>query len=190
MDTTRDSFSAALPNELALVVRAKAEPTAFAAIYDYYFPRVYNFVRYRVADADRADDLTAQVFERALVGIHSYQLERGSFAAWLFAIARNAVSDWLRSQRRRRSLSLQALRGRASPEPQPEDTVIANETHAQLLAAVGCLSDRERDLIALKFAAGLTNRRIAELTGLSASNVGVILYRAVRRLRVELSTRE
>lgn len=52
------------------------------------------------------------------------------------------------------------------------------------------LSDRERDLIALKFAAGLTNRRIAELTGLSENNVGVILYRAVQRLRVELNAKE
>ena len=52
------------------------------------------------------------------------------------------------------------------------------------------LSDREQDLIALKFAAGLTNRRIAEMTGLSQNNVGVILYRAVRRLRAKLSTKE
>jgi RNA polymerase sigma-70 factor (ECF subfamily) len=179
-----------LPDELALVARAKVEPTAFAAIYDHYFPRIYNYVRYRVSDAARVDDLTALVFERALAGIHSYRPERAGFATWLFAIARNAVNDWLRGQQRRRWLSLEALSGRASPEPQPEDIVAANETRAQLLAAMGCLSKRERDLIALKFAAGLTNRRIAELTGLSASNVGVILYRAVRRLRAELSSRK
>lgn len=65
-----------------------------------------------------------------------------------------------------------------------------NETRAELLAAVARLSDRERDLIALKFAAGLTNRRIAELTGLSESNLGVILYRAVPRLRAEMSAKE
>jgi len=55
---------------------------------------------------------------------------------------------------------------------------------------VARLSDRERDLVALKFAAGLTNRRIAELTGLSESNLGVILYRAVPRLRAEMSAKE
>ena len=185
-----DGTVAVLPNELALVVRAVAEPTAFAAIYDHYFPRVYNYVRYRVRDAETADDITAQVFERALVSIGSYRPERGPFGAWLFAIARNAVSDHLRAQRRRRWLSLEVLRDRASAEPQPEEVAIHSETRAELLAAVARLSERERDLIALKFAAGLTNRRIAELTGLSYSNVGVILYRAVRRLRVKLSAKE
>ena len=185
-----DGTVTVLPNELALVARATAEPAAFAAIYDHYFPRVYNYVRYRVGDAETADDLTAQVFERALANIGSYRPKRAPFAAWLSAIARNTVSDHLRAQKRRRWLSLQVLRDRASAEPQPEEAVIHNETCAELLAAVARLSDRERDLIALKFAAGLTNRRIAELTGLSQSNVGVILYRAVRRLRVELSTKE
>ncbi|MBC8255576.1 MAG: sigma-70 family RNA polymerase sigma factor, partial [Ardenticatenia bacterium] len=95
-----------------------------------------------------------------------------------------------RAKRRRGWLSLEVLRDRASAEPQPEEVVIHSETRAGLLAAVARLSDRERDLIALKFAAGLTNRRIAELTGLSESNVGVILYRAMRRLRAKLGAKE
>lgn len=185
-----DGTVAVLPNELALAARATAEPAAFAVIYDHYFSRVYNYVRYRVQNAETADDITAQVFERALANIGSYRPERAPFGAWLFAIARNAVNDYLRAKRRRRWLSLEVLRGRASAEPQPEEVAIHHETRAELLAAVACLSDRERDLIALKFAAGLTNRRIAELTGLSESNVGVILYRAVRRLRAELSAKE
>ena len=182
-----DGTVAVLANELALVARATAEPAAFAAIYDHYFPRVYNYVRYRVRDAETADDITAQIFERALVSIGSYRPKRAPFAAWLFGIARNAVNDCLRAQRRHRWLSLEVLHGRASIEPQLEEIAIHSDTRAELLAAVARLSDRERDLIALKFAAGLTNRRIAELTGLSESNVGVILYRAVRRLRSELS---
>lgn len=182
-----DGTVAVLPNELALVARATVEPAAFAAIYDHYFPRVYNYVRYRVQDAETADDITAQVFERALVSIGSYRPEHAPFAAWLFAIARNAVIDHLRAQRQRRWLSLEVLRDRASAEPQPEEVITRDETHAELLADVARLSDRERDLIALKLAAGLTNRRIAELTGLSESNVGVIVYRAVRRLRAEVS---
>jgi RNA polymerase sigma factor (sigma-70 family) len=185
-----DGTVGVLANELAVVARATAEPAAFAAIYDHYFPRVYNYVRYRVGDAQTTDELTAQVFERALARISSYRPERGPFAAWLFAIARHAVSDCLRAQRRRRWLSLEALRGRASTEPQPEEVAIHNETRADLLAAIARLSDREQDLIGLKFAAGLSNRRIGELTGLSRSNVGVILYRAVRRLRAELGVKE
>jgi RNA polymerase sigma-70 factor (ECF subfamily) len=185
-----DGTVAVLANESALVARATAEPAAFAAIYDHYFSRVYNYVRYRVGDTEMTDDITAQVFERVLVNVGRYCPERAPFAAWLFAIARNAVNDHFRAQKRLRWLSLDALRDRASVEPRPEEVVIHAETRAELLAAVARLSDREQDLIALKFAAGLTNRRIAEMTGLSQSNVGVILYRAVRRLRAKLSAKE
>jgi len=183
-------ITAVLPNELALVARARVEPAAFAAVYDHYFPRVYNYVRYRVSDAATADDLTAQVFERVLTKIKHYDPKRGPFAAWLFAIARNTVNDHLRARRRHRWLSLEALRDWSSDEPQPEDLVVRNESHAEMLAAVACLNNRQRNLIALKFGAGLSNRRIAELTGLSESNVGVILYRSVRQLRVALSAEE
>ncbi len=176
-----DGTVAVLPNELALVVRAVAEPTAFAAIYDHYFPRVYNYVRYRVRDAEPADDITAQVFERALVSIGSYRPERGPFGAWLFAIARNAVSDHLRAQRRRRWLSLEVLRDRASAEPQPEEAAIHTENRAELLAPEDYMSDPVFFPTTLKVPPAPTNRRIPELPGLWDSTPGVIMYRAVRR---------
>jgi len=185
-----DGAIAISPNEAALAARAMTEPAAFAAIYDYYFPRVYNYVRYRVQDAEAADDITSQVFEHALVNIRRYRSERAPLAVWLFAIARNAVNDYLRAQWRRRWLSLDALRDWPSSDPQPEEIADHNETRSRLLLAVAHLTERERDILGLKFGAGLTNRNIGELVGLSESNVGVILYRAVRRLRAELSSTE
>lgn len=185
-----DGTVAVLPNEWALVAQAVAEPAAFAAIYDHYFPRVYNYARYRVGDAQMADDLTAQIFEKVLVKIGEYRPERRPFAAWLFAIARNAVNDHLRAQRRHPWLSLDALRDRASASPPPEEIVEHDESRNELLDAVARLSERERELLALKFAAGLTNRDIAALAGLHEGNVGVILYRAVRRLRAMLAAEE
>lgn len=185
-----DGTVAVLPNERALVAQAVAEPAAFAAIYDHYFPRVYNYARYRVGDAQTADDLTAQVFERVLAKIGEYRPERRPFAAWLFAIARNAMNDHLRAQRRQPWLSLEAVRDRASATPSPEVIVERDESRSELLEAVARLSERERELIALKFAAGLTNRTIADLTGLSEGNVGVVLYRAMRRLRAVLAIKE
>ncbi len=181
---------AVLLNEQELVARATSKPAAFTAIYNHYFPRVYNYARYRVRDASAADEITAQVFEKALVKIESYQPERAPFAAWLFGIARNTVNQYLRFQRRHRWISLDLLFSRHSGDSSPEDTLILSESHTELMAAVAGLSDRERDIIALKFAAGLTNRRIATLTSLGESNVSVILYRSIRRLRNELSSRE
>ncbi len=177
-------------DEAAWIARAQADPAAFGALYDHYFPRIYSYIRYRVADATLADDLTATVFLRALAALGRYDATGAPFAAWLFAIARNAVSDHLRAERRHRWLSLDIVREWISPEPAPDVTALAGEERARLLAAVARLPARERDLIGLKFAAGLTNRRIAELSGLTESNVGVILYRAVRRLRTDLDPQE
>lgn len=181
---------AILPNELTLVTRASADPAAFAEVYDHYFPRVYNYIRLRIQDSVATDDVTAQVFERALVHIKRYRPARAPFAAWLFAIARNVVNDHLRAQRRHRWISLDMLQNQPSPAPQPDEVAERNETRTELLAAVARLSRRERDLIALKYGAGLANRRIARLTGLSEGNVGVIVYRAIRRLRAELGDKE
>lgn len=173
-------------DERALVKRAQDRPSDFAALYDHYFPKVYNYVRYRVQDAALTDDLTAQVFTKVLTNINQYQAERGPFSAWLFGVARNVVTDHFRGQKKRRWFSFELLQHRVSDSNDPEDLAIRNEEHERLLAAVAQLPERERDLIGLRFGAGLTNRRIAELTGLTESNVGVIIHRTLRRLRVQL----
>jgi RNA polymerase sigma-70 factor (ECF subfamily) len=179
-----------LANEIALVARAKVEPAAFAAIYDHYYPRIYAYVRYRVRDAGLTEDITAQIFERVLANLSKYDAEQAPFAVWLFTIARHRVSDHHRAQQRRHLLPLDLVRGRASADPAPEEIVVRDETREALLVAVSRLSERERDILALKFGAELTNRRIAALTGLTESNVGVILYRAVRRLRADIDAQE
>lgn len=177
----------ALANEIAILTQAKRDPSAFAAVYDHYFAGVYNYVRYRVPDACQAEDLTAQIFERVLRNLGSFDSgNQAGFSAWLFTVARNLVTDTLRSQRRRRWFSLEQVSDQPQRLPLPEEQVIHSEMQDALLAALTVLNDRERDLLALKFVAQMTNRRIAEVTGLSESNVGVILHRALAKLRGEL----
>ncbi len=185
-----DGAIGTLAQEMALVGCAKAEPSAFAAIYDHYYPRVYTYIRYRVNDAETADDLTAQVFERVLVKIGLYNPAQAPFAAWLFALARNVVNDHLRFRRRHPWLPLEMLFQHAADDPPPEAVAVHAEAQAELLAAVAKLDAREREIIALKFAGGLTNRRIAKMTGLGEKHVSVILYRAMRRLREQLKAEE
>ncbi len=184
-----DGTAGALTQERRLVARAQVEPSAFAAVYDHYYPRVYTYIRYRVSELEAAQDLTARVFERVLDKIGDYRAERAPFGAWLFTIARNVVNDHLRSQKRHPSLPLDDLE-LASPEPCPEEAVMRSQTLAGLLAALAGLSEREREIVALRFAAGLTNRRIAEMMGLSEKNVSVILYRAMQRLREQVQAEE
>ncbi len=184
-----DCTAGALTQERMLVARARVEPGAFAAVYDHYYPRVYTYIRYRVGEVQTAEDLTARVFEHVLIKIGDYRAERAPFAAWLFTIARNAVNDHLRSQRRHPPLSLDDLELVCS-EPSPEEAVVRSQAHARLLAALAGLGEREREIVALRFAAGLTNRRIAEMMSLSEKNVSVILYRAVQRLRKRYEAEE
>jgi RNA polymerase sigma factor (sigma-70 family) len=191
MDTQILGTLAAAPSdEEILAERAQSDRAAFAAVYDHFFRRVYNYARYRVGDSDAADDVTAQIFEQVLRHLPKYRPQRGLFAAWLFRIARNAVYDYLRQRRRHPQLSLEALTDRVSDQPGPDQQVEERLRWAHLLNLIAMLSEREQEVIALKFGAGLTNRQIAELMKLSESNVGVILYRTLGKLRELLRAEE
>jgi RNA polymerase sigma-70 factor (ECF subfamily) len=170
-----------------LAQAAACTPEAFAELYQRYYARVFNYVRYRSQDLATAEDLTAQVFERLLERIDGYDPERAPFSAWLFAIARNLVNGHYRAQRRRSWLPIDLFHGWPSGESGPEEALLQDETEAELLAAIARLDERERDLLGLKFAGQLNNRQIAAVAGLSESNVAVILHRAIERLRAELA---
>ncbi|MEW5868917.1 MAG: sigma-70 family RNA polymerase sigma factor [Chloroflexota bacterium] len=168
----------------------KLDAQQFMAWYDEYFGRVYNYACYRCGDSVTADDLVALTFERVLLHLEDYDARRGSFGAWLFKIARNVINNHLRGEARRAHLPLEYAGDQADQTVSPEDRLIQGETQTEMLLALAQLSERERDLLSLKFAGRLTNRRIAEVTGISETNVGVILYRAVRRLRAVLAVEE
>jgi RNA polymerase sigma-70 factor (ECF subfamily) len=156
----------------------------FAALYDRYFTRVYNYVRYRVGDAPSADDVVSRVFEKALDRLDSFDRERGLLDAWLFGIARNAVADHFRD--RRPGASLDEAEALPDGEPRIEAGLERDESARGLLRALRLLDERQRELLALKYGARVTNRAIAAQTGLTESHVGVLLHRAVKTLQSAL----
>jgi RNA polymerase sigma-70 factor (ECF subfamily) len=158
---------------------AKTEETDWNAVYAHEMPRIYNFFRYRVGQ-DVAEDLTATTFEKAWRARARYNSDIASFSTWLFTIARNVATDHLR--KRREFVSLEAIH-HMSDGGTPEDAALRRAEFARLTTLFAKLSDRERDLISLKYGAGMTNRAIAETTGLSESNVGTILHRVIAGLR-------
>ncbi|MFA6028234.1 MAG: sigma-70 family RNA polymerase sigma factor [Elusimicrobiota bacterium] len=161
-------------------------PQDFSSLYDRYFSRVYGYVRCRVASAAEADDVAARVFEKVLEALPGYRAERGSFEAWLFAVARNAVRDHYRARRWRSFFSLDDALERPSGEPRVEDRLEDDEDRRRLVEALEGLDERTRDVLALRFQAGLTNRDIAATLGLGESHVAVLIHRAVKRLQSEL----
>ena len=187
---TLSSATLTITNEQALVARAKADPAAFAAIYDHYYPRIFNYVMMCLGNPDAANDVTAGVFEKVLNTLDSYRPDRGEFGGWIFVIARSAVNSQQRADKRRRWLPLAKIDDLPANEPGPEATAALREEHARLLSAVGVLAAHEQEILALKFGADLTNREIAKLVGRSESNIGVILYRGLRTLRSALEEKE
>ncbi len=161
---------------------AKADEATFEELYEHYLPRLFNYMIYRLGNRQLAEDLTATVFEKALTRIATYRRDRGAFSTWLFTIARNVITDHLRQQARAEIVNLDDLCALAAPET-PETQYLRQEELARLYTGLNLLAEREREIIALKFAAELPNTRIAQVVGLSAENVGVILYRAIGKLR-------
>lgn len=156
-----------------------AEPD-WDALYAEQLPRVYNFFRYHVGDGPEAEDLTAVTFEKAWRARGRYRRDLGAFSTWLLAIARNVATDHHRSRRPTAPLeaAMDVPGGRT-----PEDLAIARSNIERLERLLAALTPRERELVALKYGAEMTNRAIARLTGLSESNVGTVLHRTIMELR-------
>ncbi|MBI2849550.1 MAG: sigma-70 family RNA polymerase sigma factor [Chloroflexi bacterium] len=156
---------------------------AFAALYEKHMPGVYQYVLYRVGDVPTAEDLTSTVFEKALYSFHRYRSEQASFPTWLMSIARNTLIDYFRVQGKRKHMPLEAANDIAADDPLPDEEATHKEELQRLRLCLSGLSQQEQEIISFKFGAGVTNRSIAGLLSLSESNVGVTLYRAVRKLR-------
>jgi RNA polymerase sigma-70 factor (ECF subfamily) len=172
--------------ELELRRGAKASQTldALTPLYEQYAPRILMYMQYRCDDSAAAQDLAAQVFERALQGLHRFHHEGDTpLSAWLFGIARHVVTDWQRQQYVRKFLPWDHFTRRASGEPGPEQIALESEERQRLRQALTRLSSRERDVLGLRFSSELTNRQIAKMLGLSESNVAVILFRTMQKLR-------
>ncbi len=152
----------------------------FAEKYRTYLPRILNYMRLRVGYEALAQDLTATTFERAFAGIDSLRSEE-AFGGWIFTIARNVIARHYRDHRE--ATSLDNVADMLDPAPSPEGRAMEAVELQEILAGLQTLSEREREIIRLKFIGGLKNREIAPLMGLSESNVAVILYRALGKLR-------
>jgi RNA polymerase sigma-70 factor (ECF subfamily) len=150
------------------------------ALYADQLPRVLNYFRFRFGRHVDAEELTSCTFEKAWRARKRYRQDLASFPTWLFRIAHNVGMDYLRSRRHLLPIDL-AMESAANGTPL--DDAAHDSDLARLTRLAAGLPERERELIALKYGAEMDHRIIAQLTGLSESNVGVILHRTVQTLR-------
>jgi RNA polymerase sigma-70 factor, ECF subfamily len=152
----------------------------FDALYRSNRDDVFAYVAGMVRDRAAAEDVTAAAFERAFRKRRSFDGRRGEPRAWLFGIARNAALDELR---RRRRVATLAVDPEDVAADLPGDAAEVALRRSVVLAGIASLEARDRELVALKFFAGLSNSEIASVLGVSESNAGTMLHRAVQKLR-------
>jgi RNA polymerase sigma factor (sigma-70 family) len=153
-----------------------------------YHPRIYNYLRYRVSTPEDAEDLIGTIFEQAYTHRQQFDPTKGAFSAWLFRIAHNALVDHYRTHERRSTWETEAdfPPDLVTPEPSLEAQMVHQETIAQLLQSLKGLSERDQEVLSLKFAGKLRNKEIGEILNMKEKTVSVALLRAMRRLRQQM----
>ena len=154
----------------------------FVRVYRAHVDAVYAFFAYSVQRAV-AEDLTSQTFERVIKAWRSYDPAKASERTWILSIARNLLTDHYRRESHRRGVSLDEHPSLADVLGEAEsgfDRILSDDALRTWLAP---LSEREREVVSLRYAAELPANEIAEITGLSPANVHQIASRSLRRLR-------
>ncbi|MBN1991832.1 MAG: sigma-70 family RNA polymerase sigma factor [Anaerolineae bacterium] len=160
----------------------------FAELFQRYYPRVYNYLRYRVGALEDAEDLLGVVFEKAYTHREQFEAQKGAFSTWLFRIAHNELANYYRARERRSKWEAdgEMPNDLVTPEASPETQVIRQESVARLLQGLAQLSERDQTVISLKFGSRLNNQEIGQIMDLKEKTVSVVLLRAMRRLQKQL----
>jgi RNA polymerase sigma-70 factor (ECF subfamily) len=172
---------AAACSDAELVEATLRDTSSFLALYERYFPKVQRYVRIRVSDRAACEDITSEIFMAALAGLAEFR-GSGSFAAWLFRIAQNAIRSHHRGDRTVRldETALALVRGE---DPSPPEEALRRERLLRLRAIVSTLTPEQQSLLALRFGAELESHEIGQVLGKSAVAVRVAVHRTVAELR-------
>lgn len=166
-----------------LAAAAKGDRAAFGEVYDGFVKKIYDYAFFRVKDRQRAEDIVADTFMKALEHVHTYDESKGAATAWLYRIARNTLVDQYRNAKKTTQF--------------PEDFDIADRSDLKahienkdmlqkIEQALGKLSDKEQEIITLRIWDELSYKEIAEILGKSEASLKMAASRALRSLRKEL----
>ncbi len=170
-----------------VIERARAgDRAAFAELYDAHADAVYRYVLYRVREPSDAEDVTSEVFTRAFANIHRYRWQGKSFLAWLYTIARNAVTD--RRRRTRPTVDLDNAYGIAEDGPTAHDHAVRGEQVDALRGAVRHLTVEQQEVLLLRFIENMSSRQVATVLGKNEGAIRALQFRALGRLRKLLVT--
>ncbi|MFC2011505.1 sigma-70 family RNA polymerase sigma factor [Chloroflexota bacterium] len=173
-----------MQDEKSLVERAKQhDQEAFGRIYEEYFDKIYRYVALRIGDKAEAEDMTQQVFLKALKSISSFKWKGVPFSAWLYRIAHNQVVDYLRKSKK-------------TPSPLNDESLLSDDSKGNpqllaehslnidiLLSATQRLTEAQREVISLRFTSGLSTAEVASIMGKSQGAIKALQHSAIVALR-------
>lgn len=175
------STSTAREDERDLVERAKSDPTAFGELYDRHFEQIYRFVFSRTRHQSAAEDVTSEVFMKALRGLPRYQDTGRPFSAWLYQIAVNAIADKYRSTRP--TQDLEDARDLAAQGPGVDEITTARDELRRIWTVVETLPLAQRTAMVLKFQEDMKIEDIAAVMGKTPGAVKLLVHRGVTTVR-------
>ena len=174
------SMTMVMPHKRQMLT--KMDSQLLESIYHQHYKNVYNYISFRINNHFDAEELASLVFEKAMVSWERYNSSL-PVEAWLIGIAKNTVTDYLRAKKRKHFVTLDSIIELVSFNRQPEEVVVKNEDNKALITAMAKLKEQERQILSMKFATSLKHDEIAVIMDISVSNVGVIVHRALKRLR-------
>ena len=180
---SRKEASGLAGGDRLLVQAAQKDPNRFAELYELNFARVYAYIARRVGDRDAAQDLTSDVFHKALASIHTFEWRGVPFAGWLLRIAANMIVD--RSKRGTREITGQEDLPDL-PDPGAKPRLVEADESARLFLLVEQLPADQRRVIGMRFAEEKSIREIAQALGRSEGAVKQLQFRALQNLRSRL----
>ncbi len=176
------------PDALEQLVRRaqEGEESAFGHLYERFYDKIFRYVMFKIGDRSDAEDITTDVFLRMLESIGSFKFQGYPFSSWLFRIAHNLIVDHFRKNSRRKTAPLEDAMLVADTSSDVDYKIDVGMSIAQVQRAMDGLTDLQREVMSLRFAAGLSVKETAEAVGKKENAVKALQHAAVKKLRVVL----
>src|SRR3989339_624676 len=178
-----------MDSEEQLISAAKADKTEFVKLYDKYFKQIYKFLLTRVADVQLAEDLTSDTFIIALEKIDSFEYQGKPFSSWLYRVAINELNKHYRAARSEQEVMIRKWHEEGDKLEAADIELLEGESEQEKLQNLKVMNDgirklkqEDQDILSLKYFENLSYQEIAEILGITVTNVGVELMRATERL--------
>lgn len=157
----------------------------FEKIYDEYFPKIYNYIFYRLMSREDTEELVSEVFIKVATNLERFDSEKAQFKTWIYRIAQNTLIDFYRTRKPEASLDDENVDWEPSVDFEAQLESITSPKRRAIYQALTKLKERERMIIYYRFFEGYTNREIAKLLQMNESTVGTVLNRALKKLKTD-----